>query len=97
MGGPFFMKKKNNKQCITYFPQFTRQSGVQFFFNLKLIFILKYLEITAINLSITTKNPINISKNQNQSKAIMIPTVRQGEKKQLGQTTFMKWNLLTPK
>ena len=79
---------------------------VFFFFNLKLILNIKYLEnivITLINISMATRNPKNISKKQNQFEAKMILAVRvtssgkEKEKKHIGQTTLMKWNLLKPK
>jgi hypothetical protein len=50
-----------------------------------------------------TRNPKNISKKQNQFEAKMILAVRftssdkEKEKKHIGQTTLMKWNLLKPK
>jgi hypothetical protein len=53
--------------------------GGSVFFNLKLIFNPEHLENTVntlVNISMTTKNPRNILKKQNQSRAKMILMVR---------------------
>jgi hypothetical protein len=53
--------------------------GGSVFFNLKLIFNPEHIENTVntlVNISMTTKNPRNILKKQNQSRAKMILMVR---------------------